>query len=66
MVFNVGRRAVLLGTRRNAIGMRFSSTLAQGQKTVSPHVSSPSFSPYFFALFFFDLLCSLYFLGIEC
>jgi hypothetical protein len=31
---------VMLGAKRNGVGLRFSSTQAQGQKPVSPHVSS--------------------------
>ncbi len=35
---------MVLGVRRNGAGLRFSSTEAQGQKPVSPHVSSPNHS----------------------
>jgi len=41
MAFSVGRRAVMSATRRNRLGLRFSSTEAPGQKPVSPHVSFP-------------------------
>lgn len=40
MLSLAGNRTLVLGARRNARGLRFSSTQAQGPKPVSPHVSS--------------------------
>jgi hypothetical protein len=68
MAFNIGTRAVLLGARRNVVGLKFNSTQAQaqGQKTVSPHVSSSSFSLVLHSLYAISVPPAEYFLQNGC